>query len=105
MHVAELRSCTVSYKELQDIEHAVQMTAETLYEAAALGLAAFRKADLFGGGTPARHAQLTIRVSAPVTIHTVSLLKLTEWLANHGRSPKEQAMKARLNELLEKTSS
>ena len=57
IRVAELRTCTVSYKDLQDIEHAVQVTAETLYEAAALGLAAFRKADLFGGGAPAGHAQ------------------------------------------------
>jgi hypothetical protein len=103
IRVAELRTCTVSYKDLQDIEHAVQVTAETLYEAAALGLAAFRKADLFGGGAPAGHAQLTIRVSAPVTIHTLSMQKLNEWLACVGRSPKEQAMKARLNELLQKT--
>jgi hypothetical protein len=35
-----LRTCTVAVKDLQDVEHSVEVTAETLYEAIASAVAA-----------------------------------------------------------------
>jgi hypothetical protein len=99
--VSELRTCKVSYLDSEGIEHAVQVTAETLFEAAALALVAFRNADLLASGAPGQASRLTIRVSAPVATHTVSMQRLAAWLGGAGRTPKEQALKARLNDLLQ----
>jgi len=37
-----------------------------------------------------------VAVKAPATIHEVRFSRLEEWLQSHGRSPKEQALKADL---------
>lgn len=37
------RTCTVAIKDVQDIEHSIEVTAETLYEAIASALAALQK--------------------------------------------------------------
>jgi hypothetical protein len=39
-------------------------------------------------------------VKQPETIHTVSNAVLTAWLARKGRTPREMALKSRLQELL-----
>jgi hypothetical protein len=38
-----LRTCTVAVKDLQDVKHSIDVTAETLYEAIATALAALQK--------------------------------------------------------------
>ena len=38
-----VRSCRVTINDLEGVAHTVHVTAETLYEAVALGLAAIRK--------------------------------------------------------------
>jgi hypothetical protein len=38
-----LRTCTVAVKDLQDLEHSIEATAETLYEAIATALAALQQ--------------------------------------------------------------
>jgi hypothetical protein len=48
---------------------------------------------------PAR-PQLTVTMKKPATSHEVRLGKIEAWLESGGRSPNEQAMKARLKELL-----
>ena len=40
-----LRSCTVSYCDLKGVEHAIEVTADSLYEAVAQGLRVFREND------------------------------------------------------------
>ena len=37
-----LRTCTVAVKDLRDVEHSIEITAETLYEAIARALAALQ---------------------------------------------------------------
>lgn len=37
------RVCIVSYRDYSDMEHSVEVSPETLYEAAVLALKAFRK--------------------------------------------------------------
>ena len=41
----ELRSCRVSYQDSDGIGHSVEVTAETLYEAAILGMTLFNVSD------------------------------------------------------------
>src|ERR1035441_9500744 len=38
-----LRTCTVAVKDLREVEHSVEVTAETLYEAIATALAALQQ--------------------------------------------------------------
>jgi hypothetical protein len=48
-----LRTCTVSCCDLKGVEHAIEVTADSLYEAVAQGLRAFRENDWvddIGGG-------------------------------------------------------
>jgi len=48
-----LRTCTVAVKDVHDIEHSVEVTAETLYEAIATALAALQKDVWVGWPTQA----------------------------------------------------
>jgi hypothetical protein len=43
-----LRTCTVAVKDAQGVEHSVDVTAETLYEAIATALAALQKDNWVG---------------------------------------------------------
>jgi hypothetical protein len=43
--VPELRPCRVSFQDASDISHSVEVTAESLFEAAALAIEAFRAAE------------------------------------------------------------
>jgi hypothetical protein len=51
LHVV-LRTCTVTVKDIRDIEHSVEVTAETLYEAIATALAALQKDNWVGRDWP-----------------------------------------------------
>lgn len=91
----ELRSCLVSYQDFDGITHSVEVTAETLYEAAILGMQAMK----VEGWWNMPSLKIDVRVRAPETIHTIWNSSLSAWLARNGKSPKEQALKARLREL------
>ena len=43
-----LRTCTVAVKDVRDVEHSIEITAETLYEAIATALAALQKDNWVG---------------------------------------------------------
>ena len=94
--VAAIRSCTVAYQDLDGITHSVDVTAETLYEAAILGMNALN--------VPRWHdnpnLKIQVRVRQPETNHEVWNSALSAWLARAANSPKEQALKARLRELV-----
>jgi len=85
----------VSYQVHEKIRHSVEASAETLYEAAALGLKALN--------VPIRNSgalAIEVKVRSPETTHTVSGSSLKDWLARQGRSPKEITLKNRLREFL-----
>jgi hypothetical protein len=87
------KTCTVSFQDSGGVPHAVEVGAETLYEAAVLGLKAFREHDCAPG--PAAH--LDIDVKSPSVRHTVVARKVEEWLTGGARSPSEALEKRRLN--------
>ena len=93
------RTCTVSFTGTDGIAHGVEVSAASLYEAAALALAEFRKCNLTEV-LPGRATRLTVTVKAPATSHELTVGKLEDWLASGGKSPKEQVEKGRLKELL-----
>lgn len=90
------KACTVSFQDSSGVRHAVEVGAETLYEAAVLALKAFREHDC----APGPAASLDIDVKSPSIRHTVVTRKVEEWLRGGARSPNEALEKRRLKELL-----
>ena len=70
----------------------------TLYEAAVLAMAEFRRCD-FTANAPGPATRLTVKVQAPSTAHEVQWGKIETWLQGAGK-PNEHVMKGRLRELL-----
>jgi hypothetical protein len=76
----------------------VDVTAESVYEAAALGLARLRSnewADQIAPGTP-----IEITVREPATTHTVSLRQIRRWCDGVAVSPEELQNRKRVRELI-----
>jgi hypothetical protein len=85
-------TCRVSFTDGANITHTVTVSASSLYEAAALGIAEFKKSGLaFANIGPA--TRLTIAVEPPATTHELSVGKLQTWLDTNGKTPREQAAK------------
>jgi hypothetical protein len=89
----------VSFIDTERIEHAVEVSAASLYEACVLALAEFRRAG-FADASFGPATELTVLVKAPATAHTVSVAKLRAWLSGGGKSPNELVAKKRLREVL-----
>ena len=90
--------CRVSFKDLDGIHHTVEVTAESLYEAAVLGLRALKKSawvDAVGPGT-----RLEIQVMEPAAVHLLLVAHLQRWLEGGATNPAELVKKKRLKALL-----
>jgi hypothetical protein len=74
----------------------VDVTAETLYEAAILGMKAMKVPNWVNMPS----LSIEIQAKLPATRHTVWNSVLTAWLARNGKSPQEQALKVRLRKLI-----
>jgi hypothetical protein len=96
-----LRTCTVSCCDLNSVEHAVEITAGTLYEAVALALRLFRENDWVG---EIGQCLTTIKVvvKQPPVAHHVRVKDFDRWLEAPGKTPAEITMKARLREIVHK---
>jgi hypothetical protein len=97
--VPTARTCLVSFTDTNGIRHAVEVAAVTLYEAAVLAMAEFRRCG-FTTDAPGPATRLTVTVKTPGTTHEIQWGKIETWLQSGGRSPNEQAAKTRLSELL-----
>jgi hypothetical protein len=91
-----VRTCTVSFTDADSIRHSVDVQAETLYEAAALAVQAFREHNLILG--PA--CKIDIEARLPGVTHTVTMGKVRDWVESAAKSPRDRVMKERLKGLL-----
>ncbi len=71
-----------------------------VYEAAALGLQAFRASEMSGYVRPGKTTRLVVTIRRLEAQHEVRVSQLEDWLASGGRSPREQVLKGRLRKLL-----
>ena len=94
--MSELRFCRVAYQDSDGIRHSVEVTAETLYEAAVLGMTTLRAA----GWMDSPNLKIEVTVKAPETTHSINSGVLAAWLSRSGKSPREQALKSRLLDLV-----
>jgi hypothetical protein len=91
------RTCTVSLTDASGARHTVEVQAESLFEAAALGLAALKRDGWVE--RPGRAARLEVMVMEQVK-HTVSVDRVLKWLDGVTTSPAELLRKERLKRLL-----
>jgi hypothetical protein len=93
-----LRTCTVSFTGPSGLRHSVEVTAESIYEAAALGVSALKNsgwADAIALGT-----ELEVQVREPATSHRLTVQQIRRWCDGVAVSPDETLKKRRLKELL-----
>ena len=92
--------CRVSYLDSRNIEHAVDVTAESLFEAAAVAMRAFREGALVEE-LPVANTELRIAVFPLPVEHRVRLQRVEQW-AQTGtvKSPVEMLRRERVRELL-----
>src|SRR5246127_4018608 len=93
-----IRSCRVTIQDLQGITHTVEVTAATLYEAVAQGLAAIRGNEWVAGvaqGLTVRGSVSDVRVG-----HEVKVGDFTKWLERSGGSPRERSDRYRIRSIL-----
>ena len=90
----------MSYCDLNGVEHASEVTVDSLYEAVAQGLRVFRESDWIdevGGG----NTSISVVVRQPAVEHKVRVRDFERWLESQGRTPAEVSLKGRLRELLQ----
>ena len=78
--------------------HTVEVTASTLYEAVAQGLAAIRGREWVAGVAEGRNVKVSV---ADVRVeHEVNLADFTKWLETRGRSPRDVMQRQKIREIL-----
>jgi hypothetical protein len=89
----------VTILDTEGVAHTVEITASTLYEAVALGLAAIRGNEWVAGFAQGLN---TVKVSvANVRVeHEVKLGNFTKWLEKTGGSPRERSDRHRVRSIL-----
>ena len=98
--MVSFRKCKVSYCDPGGIEHTVEVTADSFYEAVARGLRVFRENDWIdevGRG----QTTISVAVTHAKVQHKVRVQDFERWLALQGRTPAEMSLKNRIRELLD----
>lgn len=87
-----VRTCLVSVCDADNVTHAVEVRAETLFEAAAAAVRIFR-AEAWAASALTPAAILRVEVRAPAVVHTVPISALERWRRSPSISPKERLAK------------
>ena len=93
-----VKACSVSFTGPSGVRHSVDVSADSLYEAAIVGFSLLNRdgwVDPVAPGT-----QLEIQVRHPATTHSVSLAQLRRWVEGIAVSPDETLKKRKLKALL-----
>jgi hypothetical protein len=94
-----VRSCRVSIADTEGVIHTVEVTASTLYEAVALGMAAVRTEE-WANGIAMGLNSVKVRVTNVPVEHEVVLKDFTKWLDRSGGSPREVSDRRRIKTIL-----
>ena len=94
-----LRTCTVSFVGPSGIRHSVEVTAESVCEAAALGISALKNSRWADGIAPG--TELEIQLREPATFHRITVQQIHRWCDGIAVSPDETLKKRRLKQLLD----
>jgi len=94
-----VRSCRVTIQDLDGVSHTVEVTAATLYEAVAQGLAAIRGNEWVAGVAQGLNA-VKVAVADVRVEHEVKLMDFTKWVEKTGGSPREMSDRQRIRTIL-----
>jgi hypothetical protein len=93
-----VRSCRVSIQDLEGITHTAEVSAVSLFEAVAQGLAALRRSDWVAGF---QQGMVKVSVADVHVEHLVKLSDFTQWLERPGaKSPREMIQRQRARSIL-----
>jgi hypothetical protein len=92
------KTCTVAVTDARGSRHSVDVLADSLFEAAALGLKLLR--DDGWVDTPGPATRLEVQVKAPAVKHEVTVQQIQRWLDGASISPNERVKKAKLKSML-----
>ena len=84
---------------MEGVSHTVEVIAETLYEAVALGMAAIRTDDWVTGIAQGLNP-VKVRVTNVPVEHEVKIMDFTKWLDRNGGSPREITDRKRIRSIL-----
>ena len=93
------KSCSVSFIDHRGVRHSVTVGAESVFEAAAAGLAELRKSGWLEAH-PGPATRLDVEVHAPVTKHTVSVQQLQQWAQSTAATPADRLKREKVRALL-----
>ena len=82
------------------VSHSVEVTAGTLYEAVAQGLAAIQANDWVAGIAQGLNV-VKVSVADVRVEHEVKVIEFKKWLERAGGSPREMSTRRRVRELLD----
>lgn len=85
--------------DLNGVRHRAEVTASTLYEAVALGLAAIRGSD-WATEIPEGLNMVDVAVSEIAVTHSVRLRDFKSWLNRTGGAPRDVLLRDRIREAL-----
>src|SRR5580704_7383904 len=94
-----LRACRVTIEDMTGVTHTVEVTAETLYEAVAQGLAAMRGNEWVAGIAEGLNA-VKVSVADVRVEHAVKMIDFKKWLERPGGSPREVGQRQRIRAIL-----
>jgi hypothetical protein len=94
-----VRSCRVTIRDLEGVDHTVPVTCSTLYEAVALGLASVRGKEWVAGVAEGLNVVRVAVTDVPVE-HSVRIKDFNAWLGREGGTPRERTDRARIREIL-----
>jgi hypothetical protein len=97
--IMPVRSCKVTIEDMDGVRHTVDVTAASLYEAVALGMAAIRT-DEWVSGIAQGLNPVTVQVTNVPVKHEVKLMDFTKWLDRVGGSPREMTDRKRIRTIL-----
>jgi hypothetical protein len=94
-----LKTCIVSFTDLEGSRHSVEVVADSLFEAAALALKAMAKAE-FIDPNPGPASRFEIQVRPPTITHSVTVGQVRRWIESGSSDARVAIKKARLAEML-----
>ena len=93
-----VRPCIVSFKDVSGIRHSAEVEADSLYEAAVLGVQRLSADPWHEPIGPA--TVLEVEVRNPGTVHALTFQQVERWLAGATANPNEASKKVKLKMLL-----
>jgi hypothetical protein len=90
----------VTWLDAGGIEHTVQVTAQTLYEAVAQALRVLREHDWCDQDLSGSAASVLVKITPAEVEHRVRIRDFASRLESVGKSPAEMILKKRLREIV-----